>query len=506
MSRFLSLLFFLFPMQLFAADFELVEGRDCGILLTGQIQPRDLDRFRDAYEQAYPEESQFTSGQTICLDSPGGSIAETLRLAEEIRNLGVGTVLRQDTSCLSACAVLFMFGTKTGLDGREFNRRMHYTATLGFHRPSLTVDETQTYSADAVSQGFDLSTDVLQRLTELGSQTHRNSPIPIISTDILVQMMIYEGQNFFYIDTVDKAGKWMIDVYGIRSRERYGMKEVLIACDNLWNWSSSGPYQPVIEPTFDEIRERVQKVYYDKREPYSTYTDEQLRNPAWTHNVQYLVHARAQTKIQGFETDRFCRIDDSNVSACGYDSPYETNLLRRALPNSICHSGIDADVGFDDYQLISLAPSNFLLKDLQDYFDGFEKETLEDVQKFALDIVGHCSPSTGFGAIVKSTTTDVSVKASPDPISEDVGKLITLEWVEIASETPKFSGPADAVARCKSICESYEVVWGDDSVTNWAPLNPTQKALRQCLDDDIIWWQVKIKNGPKGWVSVRHFG
>jgi ATP-dependent protease ClpP protease subunit len=52
------------------------------------------------------------------LDSPGGDVHAGLLLAEQVRALGIGTMVTTDGTCASACAYVFMAGDRRIMNGR----------------------------------------------------------------------------------------------------------------------------------------------------------------------------------------------------------------------------------------------------------------------------------------------------------------------------------------------------------------------------------------------------
>lgn len=91
--------------------------------------------------------------QRLCLDSPGGSLTEAIKMGDILYSEQLGTAVARDASCQSACAVLFLAGTEllTGDGATGPNRILHATARLGFHAPSLAVPDDQ-YSKAAVEK------------------------------------------------------------------------------------------------------------------------------------------------------------------------------------------------------------------------------------------------------------------------------------------------------------------------------------------------------------------
>ncbi len=83
-------------------------------------------------------DGESSSADTICLNSPGGSVLEGVKLAKQFYKQGVGTVIPAGAECHSMCAILFMMGIAQGPEVSFVNRKLHVTGTLGFHRPIVS--------------------------------------------------------------------------------------------------------------------------------------------------------------------------------------------------------------------------------------------------------------------------------------------------------------------------------------------------------------------------------
>lgn len=68
---------------------------------------------------------------TLILNSPGGSLAEGIRLAQTIEQLSLNTLILKGRQCESACAMAFMGGK---------SRMAESGATLGIHAPYRPSD------------------------------------------------------------------------------------------------------------------------------------------------------------------------------------------------------------------------------------------------------------------------------------------------------------------------------------------------------------------------------
>lgn len=159
----------------------------------------------------------------LCLDSPGGSMPEALKLAEFIRAMSIGTRVPARTTCESACALAFMAGSILGDDsggGTVTNRAIHPTARLGFHAPKLVVEEG-VYSEAAVSAAYGLSLEVLSRIVDffVRRPIDRQDDISpyLMAPSLLSVLMNTHPDQMSYVSTVDEAGRWNIGVWPIAS-------------------------------------------------------------------------------------------------------------------------------------------------------------------------------------------------------------------------------------------------------------------------------------------------
>jgi hypothetical protein len=72
------------------------------LLMTGVIGRGSYERFHAAVARVTPA--------IVVLDGPGGNLGEALLIGEEVRRLGLGTVVGANRSCASACAIVFLSG------------------------------------------------------------------------------------------------------------------------------------------------------------------------------------------------------------------------------------------------------------------------------------------------------------------------------------------------------------------------------------------------------------
>lgn len=168
-------------------------------------------------------------GYRICLDSPGGSYAEALRMADYIFEF-MGTAVPRGARCLSACAVVFMAGSHNSESdaGTVANRLLHAAAELGFHAPSLVVEQGD-YNEAAVDAAYKIAIASVGRLVER-SRRFRASP------SLLASMLQTPPDQMLMIETVFQAGHWDIPVTGTVRPERLDKRAVSDACNTHFAW------------------------------------------------------------------------------------------------------------------------------------------------------------------------------------------------------------------------------------------------------------------------------
>jgi hypothetical protein len=95
-------------------------GGQTALLVTGVIGPGSYDEFHAAIARATPE--------IVVIDGPGGVLGEAILIGEEIRRLGIDTLVAPHHSCASACAVVFLSG---------HTRYLGSGASVGLHSASF---------------------------------------------------------------------------------------------------------------------------------------------------------------------------------------------------------------------------------------------------------------------------------------------------------------------------------------------------------------------------------
>lgn len=185
-----------------------IEAGGCSLSLTGEIVAGDAARLREVLESRYAMEHDDRN-PALCLDGPGGSLDEGVKIAELLGQHAAATVLPAGAECLSACAVAFMGGSFAWYEYRFNLRVMHPTARLGFHAPALNIADG-AYDAGAVTQAFDVAVNAIARITGDLDEIYVSSSANKFPRSLLAQMLVHRGEDYLWVDTVEKAGGWDI--------------------------------------------------------------------------------------------------------------------------------------------------------------------------------------------------------------------------------------------------------------------------------------------------------
>ena len=133
------------PVPALAGEVTLLNGAQPAISVSGEIASGDEAAFHTLLAQA--------PTALVVLTGPGGRVVPALAIGREIRAYGLQTLVPAGGSCASACALIWLAGTR---------RMLASQARLGLH----ALSTRQGTGSASETHAFD---DVLVRyLTELG--------------------------------------------------------------------------------------------------------------------------------------------------------------------------------------------------------------------------------------------------------------------------------------------------------------------------------------------------
>ena len=202
----LSIQFLLHLSPSSAAEIESVENHPmgCEYKLSGLINNGDAEKI----DKVLSNKNTLERGDwKICLDSPGGSFAEGVKLAKTFEENSIGTVVAQNNVCESACAIAFLGGSYFAIEGeyRRVSRTMHATAKLGFHAPALLIPDGK-YSKNEVNDAYNIALKAVLALSDMRSDGYE------VRESLFKAILATPFENMHYVDTVGKALRYKIDV------------------------------------------------------------------------------------------------------------------------------------------------------------------------------------------------------------------------------------------------------------------------------------------------------
>ncbi|MGC0055771.1 hypothetical protein ACNSPG_22485 (plasmid) [Brucella pituitosa] len=295
-----------------SAEISLSNDPLCLIELSGEIVSGDLARFNVLADAVLPGfDGESTKGNSICLDSPGGNLAEGTALASALYERGITTVLRDGESCYSACAIMFIMGKVQGAEMGWSSRKMHKNAKLGFHRPFLDIQSDEQISVKALAFAYDQAQENLLKIFSLANNpTGPFTTRPMMKPDLVKAMIAHEGNDFFMVDDVNKAGRFDIEIFGYDEPKEIDQRSAFMACDNAFFWETR-----VLD---DNTSEYIRKSYNDI---------ETVERQSRFVNSDFGKNYNVMSTDAGY-ADASCnvRLINNRLMICGYNETYDIRL------------------------------------------------------------------------------------------------------------------------------------------------------------------------------------
>lgn len=222
-----------------AATIGKSDSSNCVMVIRGEIVQGDFDKFVALGKVLLPgNDGESTSRDTVCLDSPGGNLAEGVKFAKYFYHDGVGTVIDDGQECYSACAIMFMMGTATGDEVAFANRKLHVGGKLGFHRPYFDIPGGTSIDSGALRFAYDAALSSALDLIAVANSKSPWSSQPMMKPDLIQGMLQHIGSDMLMIDTVDKVGRWDIEVIGAAEPNLLSEEQAFYACENSLQWQN----------------------------------------------------------------------------------------------------------------------------------------------------------------------------------------------------------------------------------------------------------------------------
>lgn len=241
----------------YAATITKSSSRECLISLDGEIVVGDLKRLEDvAATHLTGGDGESTAKDTMCLNSPGGNLAEGTALAQFIFEKGIGTVIEDGAECYSICAIMFMMGIATGPEVKFINRKLHLNGVLGFHRPYLAINSDEMVSVRAFAVVHDLAIENVIKIMILANNLSPWSNSSMMRADLIQAMLTHVGDDFFFIDTIEKAGRFEVELMGLPENKGLTAEQAYYACENAFHWQVGLLEEPA---DYDRYQESISK-------------------------------------------------------------------------------------------------------------------------------------------------------------------------------------------------------------------------------------------------------
>ena len=195
-----------------AAEFKRDRGEDeivAPVYIDGEIEPGDQQKLLDILGE---DVGQKGMPLFIHLNSKGGNFEEAIKIAGVARERFLSTKLGPGSTCLSACAIVFMSGMNYNTRYFVKSRFMHPSATLGFHAPTITAGGGNFDAADLEAAYSRAIEQIGKKLLATARYQDQSWTSPLIKATLVNEMMMTRGSNYFYIDTVGKAAEFEIEL------------------------------------------------------------------------------------------------------------------------------------------------------------------------------------------------------------------------------------------------------------------------------------------------------
>jgi hypothetical protein len=435
----------------------------CTTLVRGVFNPGSSDLIRrallsrGAYEVSEGVASSEISYQgRLCFDSPGGSFLEGVAIARMLR---ARTGVDAEHVCESACFLAFMTGVHDRQEDRPIipDRVMHPTATVGYHAPGLLLSADASYTAAQVDMAW---TTALLSIAEIVRLRHQNSTF-FFRDELIDNMLRVPTSQMRHIITVRDAIFYNIVVYPIELPE--------LNTSNLSPFTNVCRALGLLSTDFDIV---------DGPE----YTNLQLAD-----DRPWIFFTGA---FDRGESDTDCLLTYYRQSSNEYWSVWDLGIMRADRwsfpPNDF------SIAAFMHY------PQSMRIRDLPRSPDHVRINRLRFERLLAAVNERDTSVSCGLtSASVRVTNVNeyVNLRRQPD-LSATIIRQIPLGWpVRLVRNGITVMGPERDRQSCINACRAFAANRQDRTA---------RERAQQCIQDNMIWYEITDAVGDRGWVSRRY--
>ncbi|MCQ0988349.1 PAN domain-containing protein [Jiella marina] len=214
---------------------EETEDGPCAARFSGVIGSADAEKIGIG--------GNASSGATLCLDSPGGSLGVATKLGVD---RGWKTRVLPGEHCESACAIAFLRGAYTtgnGIPGVYHEGAIWAGAKLGFHSPSIDLPDTAQVDRKAVEDAFEFAFSAAAEVNTLHQSTFSDGK-PVMNPYLFQRFLETPPDEMYYIDTVGDALLANIKVFGVDATVDVTPNVAQTLCENAL--MVSGGFEPMI--------------------------------------------------------------------------------------------------------------------------------------------------------------------------------------------------------------------------------------------------------------------
>lgn len=450
-----------------AASIVVSRSSTCEISLSGPIEQGDSQRLENVVNQLVESTTNpYGRPMRLCLDSPGGALEEAARIATMVREWGLATRIQTGDRCLSACAWIFMLGTTDQFWGEArgeydyVDREMDAGGILGFHAPLLELGDGPTIPTRVAQSGYQALVAAFAEILSLSYNPDRDRDL--IDPDLLEWAMRTPptGDSFYFIDTVDKAGRWNIRVSGVTFPSPLNEAAAENACLNGTAWRVS----------LSELRYASGFVAGPTRYLAGDDSYEVIGPLAGYAGHECTVSRALEPALLGVETESAPR---TVVRGCFSDDYQGLNYC----------GAIDA---------ISVFPPSTPLSDLSG----------ESGRLFAAELTGsRVTPQAALDCVVGPSRSRVrvvnvneyvNIRSGPSLQDSIIARANLGEYLTIARPGYWYY-ETQRGRQCATLCDRLSRSSEDRSLAS---------QVRACIEQAQVWQQVRNSRGQSGYVSV----
>lgn len=207
----------------------------CDLKLQGAIESGDFERPRDQLDKA----------ERLCLNSPGGSYFDGIKLFQHIAESKIKTAVEASDSCLSACAIAFMGGADGAYGDRFPARTIYAGGVLGFHSPFLVGSVSSKLPSEVNNLAFGIEVGV-----RVVAALLRADKFNLLPKRLLAEMLETPSSSIYAIDTLAKIALADVALAGIAAPAKITKSMLYRACVNSDPWQSDAE-----APKPDEVKQ-----------------------------------------------------------------------------------------------------------------------------------------------------------------------------------------------------------------------------------------------------------